>query len=212
MFVEDELNRESRCQNRNIDRNGGIFVGDLFGIGIKMVEISPKISSVKLETKMGQDLTDIKTGPWDQPLFVVDKFTKDWPNLHIYLLGEPLFDRFQVLAHRLQEHLLSLVKHSLIVVIMRYCGFEIYTFVYKLLELGLLHLVSSLVFFFKRVVSITSSTAHQLIQRKKRKDTICVALSNDTCDQPKIRMNNVVITPSFKIGNGWNKVRGTLEH
>ncbi|KAI8030615.1 hypothetical protein LOK49_LG01G04047 [Camellia lanceoleosa] len=36
-------------------------------------------------------------------LFVVDKFTKDWPSLHIYLLGEPLFDRFQVL---------SLVKES----------------------------------------------------------------------------------------------------
>ncbi|KAI8011922.1 Copper-transporting ATPase HMA4 [Camellia lanceoleosa] len=49
-----------------------------------------------------------------------------------------------------------------------------------------------------RAVSITPSTAHQLIQGKKRNDTICIALADDTCDQPKIRMNNVVITPSFK--------------
>ncbi|KAI8031698.1 Copper-transporting ATPase HMA4 [Camellia lanceoleosa] len=33
---------------------------------------------------------------------------------------------------------------------------------------------------------------------KKRNDSICIALADDTCDQPKIRMNNVVITPSFK--------------
>ncbi|XP_028051430.1 uncharacterized protein LOC114256045 isoform X2 [Camellia sinensis] len=50
----------------------------------------------------------------------------------------------------------------------------------------------------KRAVSITPSTAHQLIQGNKRNDTICIALADDTCDQPKIRMNNVVITPSFK--------------
>ncbi|KAL7181136.1 hypothetical protein ACSBR1_040074 [Camellia fascicularis] len=30
---------------------------------------------------------------------------------------------------------------------------------------------------------------------KKRKDTICIALADDTRDQSKIRMNNVVITP-----------------
>ncbi|KAL7163386.1 hypothetical protein ACSBR2_039479 [Camellia fascicularis] len=30
---------------------------------------------------------------------------------------------------------------------------------------------------------------------KKRKDTIYIALADDTRDQPKIRMNNVVITP-----------------
>ncbi|KAI8006944.1 Copper-transporting ATPase HMA4 [Camellia lanceoleosa] len=28
---------------------------------------------------------------------------KDWPNLHIYPLGELLFDRFEVLGHRLRE-------------------------------------------------------------------------------------------------------------
>ncbi|KAI8028995.1 hypothetical protein LOK49_LG01G04052 [Camellia lanceoleosa] len=49
----------------------------------------------------------------------------------------------------------------------------------------------------ERTVSITPSTAHQLIQGNKRNDTICIALADDTCDQPKIRMNNVVITPSF---------------
>ncbi|KAI7979350.1 hypothetical protein LOK49_Contig379G00003 [Camellia lanceoleosa] len=47
-----------------------------------------------------------------------------------------------------------------------------------------------------RAVTITPSTAHQLIQNIN--DTICIALADDTCDQPKIRMNNVVITPSFK--------------
>ncbi|KAL7232635.1 hypothetical protein ACSBR2_010616 [Camellia fascicularis] len=57
-----------------------------------------------------------------------------------------------------------------------------------------------------RAVSITPSTAHQLIQGKKRNDTI--ALADDTCDQPKIRMNNVVITPSFKISDGWNVIWG----
>ena len=30
------------------------------------------------------------------------------------------------------------------------------------------------------------------IQGKKRKDTICIALADDTCDEPKIRMNKVV--------------------
>ena len=29
-------------------------------------------------------------------------------------------------------------------------------------------------------------------QGKKRKDTICIALADDTCDEPKIRMNKVV--------------------
>ncbi|XP_028051431.1 uncharacterized protein LOC114256045 isoform X3 [Camellia sinensis] len=61
----------------------------------------------------------------------------------------------------------------------------------------------------ERAVSITPSTAHQLIQGNKRNDTICIALADDTCDQPKIRMNNVVITPSFKIGDGWNIIRET---
>ncbi|PSS23653.1 Cell division control protein 48 D like [Actinidia chinensis var. chinensis] len=31
-----------------------------------------------------------------------------------------------------------------------------------------------------------------LIKGKKRKDTICIALADDTCDEPKIRMNKVV--------------------
>lgn len=30
------------------------------------------------------------------------------------------------------------------------------------------------------------------VQGKKRKDTICIALADDTCDEPKIRMNKVV--------------------
>ncbi|CAL5370113.1 unnamed protein product [Camellia sinensis] len=63
----------------------------------------------------------------------------------------------------------------------------------------------------KRAVSITPSTAHQLIQGNKRNDTICIALADDTCDQPKIRMNNVVITPSFRIGDGWNVIWETSE-
>ena len=29
-------------------------------------------------------------------------------------------------------------------------------------------------------------------QGKKRKDTICIALADDTCEEPKIRMNKVV--------------------
>ncbi|KAL7163288.1 hypothetical protein ACSBR2_039394 [Camellia fascicularis] len=33
------------------------------------------------------------------------------------------------------------------------------------------------------------------LKGKKRKDTICIALADDTRDQSKIRMNNVVITP-----------------
>lgn len=31
-----------------------------------------------------------------------------------------------------------------------------------------------------------------IFQGKKRKDTICIALADDTCDEPKIRMNKVV--------------------
>ncbi|KAE9612314.1 Cell division cycle protein 48 [Lupinus albus] len=31
-----------------------------------------------------------------------------------------------------------------------------------------------------------------LIKGKKRKDTVCIALADDTCDEPKIRMNKVV--------------------
>lgn len=30
------------------------------------------------------------------------------------------------------------------------------------------------------------------LQGKKRKDTICIALADETCDEPKIRMNKVV--------------------
>lgn len=30
------------------------------------------------------------------------------------------------------------------------------------------------------------------LQGKKRKDTVCIALADDTCDEPKIRMNKVV--------------------
>ena len=30
------------------------------------------------------------------------------------------------------------------------------------------------------------------MQGKKRKDTVCIALADDTCDEPKIRMNKVV--------------------
>ena len=29
-------------------------------------------------------------------------------------------------------------------------------------------------------------------QGKKRKDTVCIALADDTCEEPKIRMNKVV--------------------
>lgn len=31
-------------------------------------------------------------------------------------------------------------------------------------------------------------------QGKKRKDTVCIALADETCDEPKIRMNKVVRT------------------
>eukprot|EP00252_Welwitschia_mirabilis_P004684 TRINITY_DN1497_c0_g2_i4.p2 TRINITY_DN1497_c0_g2~~TRINITY_DN1497_c0_g2_i4.p2 ORF type:complete len:156 (+),score=13.61 TRINITY_DN1497_c0_g2_i4:198-665(+) len=31
-----------------------------------------------------------------------------------------------------------------------------------------------------------------LLKGKKRKDTICIALADDTCEEPKIRMNKVV--------------------
>ncbi|KAK9942600.1 hypothetical protein M0R45_008254 [Rubus argutus] len=31
-----------------------------------------------------------------------------------------------------------------------------------------------------------------LIKGKKRRDTICIALADDTCEEPKIRMNKVV--------------------
>ncbi|XLS47622.1 hypothetical protein HN51_021980, partial [Arachis hypogaea] len=31
-----------------------------------------------------------------------------------------------------------------------------------------------------------------LIKGKKRKDTVCIALADDTCEEPKIRMNKVV--------------------
>jgi transitional endoplasmic reticulum ATPase len=31
-----------------------------------------------------------------------------------------------------------------------------------------------------------------VLQGKKRKDTICIALAEDTCEEPKIRMNKVV--------------------
>jgi transitional endoplasmic reticulum ATPase len=30
------------------------------------------------------------------------------------------------------------------------------------------------------------------IQGKKRRDTVCIALADDTCEEPKIRMNKVV--------------------
>lgn len=30
------------------------------------------------------------------------------------------------------------------------------------------------------------------MQGKKRKDTVCIALPDDTCEEPKIRMNKVV--------------------
>lgn len=30
------------------------------------------------------------------------------------------------------------------------------------------------------------------LQGKKRKDTVCIVLADDTCDEPKIRMNKVV--------------------
>lgn len=33
-----------------------------------------------------------------------------------------------------------------------------------------------------------------LIKGKKRKDTVCIVLADDTCDEPKIRMNKVVRT------------------
>lgn len=31
-----------------------------------------------------------------------------------------------------------------------------------------------------------------VLQGKKRKDTVCIVLADDTCDEPKIRMNKVV--------------------
>ena len=31
-----------------------------------------------------------------------------------------------------------------------------------------------------------------VLQGKKRKDTICIALADDSCEEPKIRMNKVV--------------------
>ena len=31
-----------------------------------------------------------------------------------------------------------------------------------------------------------------VLQGKKRRDTICIALADDTCEEPKIRMNKVV--------------------
>lgn len=31
-----------------------------------------------------------------------------------------------------------------------------------------------------------------MLQGKKRKDTVCIALADETCDEPKIRMNKVV--------------------
>lgn len=31
-----------------------------------------------------------------------------------------------------------------------------------------------------------------VLQGKKRKDTICIALADDTCEEPKIRINKVV--------------------
>ncbi|KAI7994370.1 Beta-1,3-galactosyltransferase 7 [Camellia lanceoleosa] len=40
-----------------------------------------------------------------------------------------------------------------------------------------------------------SGILHPYQPGKKRKDTICIALADDTHDQFKIRMNNVVITP-----------------
>lgn len=36
------------------------------------------------------------------------------------------------------------------------------------------------------------SLNNPLFQGKKRKDTICIALADDTCEPPKIRMNKVV--------------------
>ncbi|KAI3997029.1 hypothetical protein MKX01_021305 [Papaver californicum] len=41
-----------------------------------------------------------------------------------------------------------------------------------------------------------------LIKGKKRKDTICIALADDTCDDPKIRMNKVVRSNlRFRLGD-----------
>lgn len=31
-----------------------------------------------------------------------------------------------------------------------------------------------------------------VLQGKKRKDTVCIALADDSCEEPKIRMNKVV--------------------
>ncbi|CAA6662630.1 unnamed protein product [Spirodela intermedia] len=44
------------------------------------------------------------------------------------------------------------------------------------------------------VVSLHPETMEklQLFRGKKRKDTICIALADDTCEEPKIRMNKVV--------------------
>ena len=33
---------------------------------------------------------------------------------------------------------------------------------------------------------------YSALQGKKRKDTICIVLADDTCEEPKIRMNKVV--------------------
>lgn len=32
------------------------------------------------------------------------------------------------------------------------------------------------------------------LQGKKRRDTVCIALADETCDEPKIRMNKVIRT------------------
>jgi len=36
------------------------------------------------------------------------------------------------------------------------------------------------------------NVVYVVLQGKKRKDTVCIALADDTCEEPRIRMNKIV--------------------
>jgi hypothetical protein len=44
----------------------------------------------------------------------------------------------------------------------------------------------------RRCANLIGSISGVSLQGKKRKDTVCIVLADDTCDEPKIRMNKVV--------------------
>lgn len=54
--------------------------------------------------------------------------------------------------------------------------------------------LGSLCIFFCLLIQLTQNlcSAVSFIQGKKRKDTVVIALADETCDEPKIRMNKVV--------------------